>query len=84
MRRVGQIQSDVHARTDAEFLEALGGAVREVAQLTIRRARPHELDRRTVRATFDRRWTARRMAEDYVRLYESLVRPARRLHAVNG
>jgi glycosyltransferase involved in cell wall biosynthesis len=46
--------------------------------------RLHELNRRTVRATFDRRWTARRMAEDYVRLYESLVRPARRLHAVNG
>ena len=31
-----------------------------------------ELDRATVRATFDRRWTARRMAEDYVDLYEEL------------
>ena len=31
-----------------------------------------ELDRATVRATFDRRFTARRMAEDYVDIYEEL------------
>jgi glycosyltransferase involved in cell wall biosynthesis len=41
-----------------------------------------QLDRAAIRATFDRRWTARRMAEDYVELYESLARPVRRLHAV--
>jgi glycosyltransferase involved in cell wall biosynthesis len=46
--------------------------------------RLHELDRATVRATFERRWTARRMAEDYVDLYQTLVRRAWRLHAVNG
>jgi len=34
-----------------------------------------ELDRATVRATFDRRFTARRMAEDYVDLYEELCEP---------
>jgi glycosyltransferase involved in cell wall biosynthesis len=33
------------------------------------------LDRATVRATFDRRWTSRRMAEDYVDLYEELCQP---------
>jgi glycosyltransferase involved in cell wall biosynthesis len=44
----------------------------------------HQLDRGTVRATFDRRWTARRMAQDYVDLYEGLTRPVWRLHAVNG
>jgi glycosyltransferase involved in cell wall biosynthesis len=33
------------------------------------------LDRATVRATFDRRWTSRRMAEDYVDLYEELCEP---------
>lgn len=33
------------------------------------------LDRARVRATFDRRWTARRMAEDYVDLYEELCEP---------
>ena len=32
-----------------------------------------ELDRRRVRATFERRFTARRMAEDYLRHYVSLV-----------
>jgi glycosyltransferase involved in cell wall biosynthesis len=42
------------------------------------------LDRAAIRATFDRRWTARRMAEDYVALYDALVHPMPRLHAVNG
>jgi glycosyltransferase involved in cell wall biosynthesis len=46
--------------------------------------RLHQLDRAKVRATFDRRWTARRMANDYVDLYEQLARPVWRLHAVNG
>ena len=41
-----------------------------------------ELNRETVRATFDRRWTARRMAEDYVSVYEELAQPKRRLRAV--
>jgi glycosyltransferase involved in cell wall biosynthesis len=31
------------------------------------------LDRRRVRARFEQRFTARRMAEDYVRIYETLV-----------
>jgi glycosyltransferase involved in cell wall biosynthesis len=46
--------------------------------------RIHRLDRATVRATFDRRWTARRMAEDYVEVYQELAQPVRRLRAVNG
>jgi len=33
-----------------------------------------ELDRRRVRATFERRFTARRMAEDYIRHYGALLR----------
>jgi glycosyltransferase involved in cell wall biosynthesis len=44
----------------------------------------HTLDRARVRATFDRRFTARRMAEDYVDAYEELAQPARRLRAVTG
>jgi glycosyltransferase involved in cell wall biosynthesis len=44
----------------------------------------HELDRAKVRATFDRRWTARRMAEDYLEVYQELAHPVRRLRAVNG
>jgi len=46
--------------------------------------RLHQLDRAMVRATFDRRWTARRMAEDYLDVYEELARPVRRLRAVHG
>jgi len=46
--------------------------------------RVHTLDRAKVRATFDRRWTARRMAEEYVSLYEELAHPMRRLRVVNG
>ena len=46
--------------------------------------RLHHLDRAMVRATFDRRWTARRMAEDYLEVYEELAQPVRRLRAVNG
>jgi glycosyltransferase involved in cell wall biosynthesis len=38
--------------------------------------RVDELDRTLVRRTFDRRFTARRMAEDYVDLYEELCEPA--------
>jgi len=44
----------------------------------------HTLDRARVRATFERRFTARRMAEDYLDLYEELAQPARRLHAVTA
>jgi glycosyltransferase involved in cell wall biosynthesis len=34
--------------------------------------RIHELDRRAIRAVFESRFTARRMAEDYLRCYEAL------------
>jgi glycosyltransferase involved in cell wall biosynthesis len=36
-------------------------------------ARIHELDRRACRATFDRRFTASRMANDYLRIYQQLI-----------
>lgn len=43
------------------------------------------LDRAKVRATFDRRWTSRRMAEDYVDVYEELIEKQKpRLRAVNA
>ncbi|MBS0639225.1 MAG: glycosyltransferase family 4 protein [Acetobacteraceae bacterium] len=45
----------------------------------------HTLDRAKVRATFDRRWTSRRMAEDYVDVYEELIDQQKpRLRAVNA
>jgi glycosyltransferase involved in cell wall biosynthesis len=43
------------------------GAARAVSRLG-------EMDRRQVRATFERRFTARRMANEYVALYEDLMR----------
>jgi glycosyltransferase involved in cell wall biosynthesis len=46
--------------------------------------RLHELDRATVRAVFDRRWTARRMAENYVDVYAELAQPVPRLRVVSG
>ena len=43
------------------------------------------LDRAKVRATFDRRWTSRRMAEDYVDVYQSLaVKSKPRLRALSA
>jgi len=44
-----------------------------------------ELDRAKVRRQFDRRFTARRMAQDYLDLYGELCQPvAPRLRAVAG
>jgi glycosyltransferase involved in cell wall biosynthesis len=57
------------------IVDDIGQAVNAVSRL-------HTLDRTRVRATFDRRFTARRMAEDYVDLYRELALPARRLRAV--
>ena len=37
-------------------------------------ARLGELDRRKIRATFERRFSAGRMAEDYVKIYQTLLR----------
>jgi len=37
------------------------------------------LDRRAVRASFERRFTARRMARDYLRIYDGLLEPQRAL-----
>jgi glycosyltransferase involved in cell wall biosynthesis len=61
-----------------------GFIVRDEDEAVAAIGRLPELDRSVVRATFDHRWTARRMAEDYVELYEALARPTWRLHAVNG
>jgi glycosyltransferase involved in cell wall biosynthesis len=39
--------------------------------------RLHEIDRSGVRARFEERWTARRMAQDYVDVYQSLARASK-------
>src|SRR4051795_9610571 len=50
-----------------------GFIVNDVDQAVRALRKADTLDRARVRATFDRRWTARRMAEDYVDVYESLM-----------
>ena len=72
MGRIGQIEGDVHARPDAELLEARGGAIGERIQLRVGNPLVHELQRRKRaealgrrfedalhRAEFDRRVPAR-------------------------
>ena len=55
--------------TDDEAIAALGAL--------------HTLDRAAVRRRFDQRWTARRMAQDYVDVYEELIEARQpRLRAV--
>jgi len=61
-----------------------GFIVNDIDQAVAAVGKIHTLDRARVRATFDRRFTARRMAEDYLDVYEELAQPARRLRAVTG
>ena len=51
-----------------------GFIVDTVEQAVAACARLGEIDRSAVRARFEERWTARRMAEDYVALYRRLAR----------
>jgi len=46
--------------------------------------RLHQLDRRAVRAQFERRFAARRMAMDYIRCYENLRQQASRTQKQGG
>ena len=61
-----------------------GFVVNDIDQAVDAVGKIHTLDRARVRATFDRRFTARRMAEDYVDVYQRLAQPARRLRAVQA
>jgi glycosyltransferase involved in cell wall biosynthesis len=49
-----------------------GFIVDDVAGAVAALARLDELDRATIRRRFEERWTAQRMAEDYLRLYRAL------------
>ena len=59
-----------------------GSIVSGEAEAVASTKRLDQFDRAKVRATFERRWTARRMAEDYVDLYQALAARAWRLRAV--
>ena len=61
-----------------------GFIVNDIDEAVAAVGRVHTLDRARVRATFDRRFTSRRMAEDYVDVYEELAQPARQLHALTA
>jgi glycosyltransferase involved in cell wall biosynthesis len=61
-----------------------GSIVSGEAEAVAATKRLDQFDRAKVRATFERRWTARRMAEDYVDLYQALAARAWRLRAVAG
>jgi len=50
-----------------------GFVVENVEEAIAACGRLGELDRAKVRQRFEQRWTSRRMAEDYVRVYERLV-----------
>ncbi|MBV8753467.1 MAG: glycosyltransferase family 4 protein [Hyphomicrobiales bacterium] len=59
-----------------------GFVVDDESQAVAAIARARELDRREVRAAFERRFTARRMAEEYVRVYRQLTGDHRRTEDV--
>jgi glycosyltransferase involved in cell wall biosynthesis len=50
-----------------------GFIVNSVAEAVAACARLPELDRANIRRVFERKWTARRMAEDYLDIYERLI-----------
>jgi glycosyltransferase involved in cell wall biosynthesis len=65
-RRRGSVPEVMEDGVTGFVIENEAEAIAAVGQL-------HTLDRRKVRARFDQRWTARRMAEDYVDVYEELI-----------
>ncbi len=54
-----------------------GFIVDNVEQAVAAAGRIGELDRRRIRGVFEKRWTARRMATDYVELYQELMAKTR-------
>jgi glycosyltransferase involved in cell wall biosynthesis len=52
-----------------------GFVVRGEAEAVAAIGRLSELDRREVRMQFEKRFTAKRMAQEYLRCYEALVHP---------
>ena len=49
VRRIGQVEPDMDPRSDAEHLEAFGGAAGERVELAVADAPSHEFDRRLIR-----------------------------------
>ena len=52
-----------------------GFVVETIEEASVAVDKAISLDRRRIRSAFDQRFTAGRMARDYVRLYRNLARP---------
>jgi glycosyltransferase involved in cell wall biosynthesis len=63
--RRGSVPEIIDDGVTGFIVDTEGEAVAAIGRLA-------ELDRRKIRATFERRFSARRMAEDYVRIFETL------------
>jgi glycosyltransferase involved in cell wall biosynthesis len=63
--RRGSVPEVVEDGVTGFIVDDIAGAVAAVGRL-------HTLDRGAIRRRFEERWTAQRMAEDYVRLYERI------------
>lgn len=77
--RCGSVPEVIDHGVSGFTVDSMEEAVKAVHELD-------RLDRHTVRATFDRRFTARRMADDYLDLYRALAGGAQRvlpIHAAN-
>lgn len=76
-RKRGSVPEVMEDGLTGFVIETEAEAVAAIAQI-------HTLDRATIRRRFEQRWTARRMAEDYVAVYEDLIQARRqpRLRAV--
>ncbi len=75
-RRRGSVPEVMEDGVTGFVIENEAEAVAAIGQL-------HTIDRAHVRRRFDARWTARRMAEDYVSVYEELIEARQpRLRAV--
>ena len=69
--RRGSVPEVIEDGLTGFIVDDVAGAVAALGQL-------HRLDRAAVRRRFEQRWTARRMAEDYIAVYQRLIRAAGR------
>lgn len=66
--RCGSVPELIEDGVTGFIVDAHDDALSAIARLAM-------VDRRAVRAHFERRFTARRMAQDYVRIYKALIQP---------
>jgi glycosyltransferase involved in cell wall biosynthesis len=67
--RCGSVPELIEDGVTGFVVDSFQGALRAID-------RAPDMDRTAVRANFERRFTARRMAEDYLRIYQALIQPS--------